>query len=79
MFVIFVSIEKSLKRKERTMEKPEEIDGYKFVGNPEIVCKCMSNGQKCNQRNMEDILENPFFKTSENSLGYVCNRMYKRV
>jgi hypothetical protein len=79
MFVIFVSIEKSLKRKERTMENPEEIYGYKFIGNPEIVCKCMSNGQKCNQRNMEVISENPFFKTSEDSLSYVCNRMYKRV
>lgn len=61
------------------MEKPDEIDGYKFVGNPEIRCECLSNGGKCNQRNMEAIFENPFFKHSEKSIGFVCNRMYKRV
>lgn len=61
------------------MDNPELIDGYKFVGNPEIRCECLYNGQKCNQKNMEVISDNPFFKTDKNSLSYVCSRMYKKV
>ncbi len=50
---------------------------YTFVGNKDIVCKCLSNGQRCNQRNMDEILSNPWkgdFKS-----GKFCERVWKPV
>lgn len=54
------------------MSIPKE---YEFIGDPKIICKCMSNGRKCNQRNLELVVEYPFFKP-EDGLANLCNRMY---
>jgi hypothetical protein len=51
---------------------------YTFIGNKDIICGCLSNGQKCNQRNMENISENPW-TTGDWRQGYICNRVWKEV
>lgn len=49
---------------------------YTFVGNPDIECKCLSNGRKCNQRNMQEILDNPWEYVNP---GKICTRVWKEV
>lgn len=51
---------------------------YEFVGNSDIQCKCMSNGQKCNQNQMEQLNNSPFVGTSD-KVGYLCLRMWKEI
>lgn len=72
----------------KDLPMPESMDGYRFlkkgeyiqkeyefIGDQKIRCECMSNGRKCNQRNLELVVEYPFFMP-EGGLANLCNRMW---
>lgn len=51
---------------------------FEFVGDHTIECHCLSNGGKCDQRNMERIETNPFTIVSDKATQ-LCIRMWKEV
>ena len=51
---------------------------YRFVGNQGIECRCLVNGYKCNQRNMEEV-DRDVFIGEMNSEGFLCTRVWKEV
>jgi hypothetical protein len=50
---------------------------FEFIGDAQIVCKCLSNGRRCNQRDMEQIDENPWIDAGED--GKVCKRVWREL
>ena len=52
---------------------------YRFVGNPAITCKCLSNGQKCNQREMLPVDGGDHFIGSFGPEGFLCTKVWKEI
>lgn len=53
-------------------------DTYRFVGNPNIKCECLSNGGLCNQENMKP-LDRQYFIGKHDAEGKICTKMWVKV
>ncbi len=62
------------------MEQRCEFRGkhYKFIGDPTIECKCLSNGHRCNQRSMLPAPSDCFMGRMDSD-GFLCSLIWKEI